>query len=182
MSALLGHLQSLVAIVFTFGLVIFIHESGHFFVCRLLGIRVEKFAFGFGPELWGIDRGGTRFSIHALPLGGFVKPAGESLEESAGHPDEYFAKPWYQRLLVVYAGPVMNYILAFALFTGLVFFKGLPEPSTLTKIGDVFTDFPAYRAGIRPDDVITDIDGKAVASWKELAETINRQPDKQLEV
>ena len=78
-------LQQVGAVVLTFGMVIFLHESGHFFVCRWLGVRVEKFAFGFGPELLGITgKSGTRFSICAFPLGGFVKPAGEDIEEYNG--------------------------------------------------------------------------------------------------
>ena len=75
---------SAIAVILTFGLVIFLHESGHFLVCRKLGIRVERFAFGFGPELVGVTSGETRFSICAIPLGGFVKPAGESLEDATG--------------------------------------------------------------------------------------------------
>ena len=86
---------SIISVLVTFGLVIFLHEGGHFLVCKYLGVRVERFAFGFGPELIGFTSHGTRFSICAVPLGGFVKPAGESLEDHTGHPDEYFSRtPW----------------------------------------------------------------------------------------
>ena len=93
----------------TFGLVIFLHELGHFLMCRRLGIRVEKFAFGMGPELFGVTEGETRYSLCAFPVGGFVKPAGEELETCTGKPDEYYGQAWYRRLAIVYSGPVMNY-------------------------------------------------------------------------
>ena len=97
-------LTSIIAVLFTFGLVIFLHELGHFIVCKLSGIRVEAFSFGFGPELFGRTSGPTRYSIRAIPLGGYVKPAGEEIDQVSGSPDEYFAKPWYVRLGVVFAG------------------------------------------------------------------------------
>jgi len=97
-------IQSAAAVILTLGVVIVIHEFGHFILCRRLGVRVEKFAFGMGPELWGVEKGGTRFSIHAFPIGGFVKPAGENPEEAEGKPDEYFSQDWKRRLMIVAAG------------------------------------------------------------------------------
>jgi regulator of sigma E protease len=164
-------------------MVIFLHESGHFFLCRFFGVRVEKFAFGFGPELLGITgRSGTRFSICALPLGGFVKPAGEEMENCSGAPDEYFSQPWNKRLAIVAAGPAMNYILAFTLFAGLAYFKGMPVPGTETRIGNIMTGFPAEQAGIEIDDSIAAVDGKAVNNWNELSSTIHRFPGQEIEL
>ncbi|HEX4046768.1 MAG TPA: site-2 protease family protein, partial [Elusimicrobiota bacterium] len=121
------------------GLVIFLHESGHFIACRKLGVRVEKFAFGFGPELIGVTgRSGTRFSICAIPFGGFVKPAGEEpTNDEPPKPDEYFGQSWNRRLIIVYAGPAMNYVLAFLLYAGLIWAKGLPQPSKDAVIGNM---------------------------------------------
>ena len=179
---ILPHLQSAAAVVLTFGMVIFLHEAGHFFVCRWLGVRVERFAFGFGPELLGVTgRTGTRFSICAFPLGGFVKPAGEELETSTGKADEYFGQPWNRRLAIVAAGPAMNYILAFALFTGVVFIKGEPETGVAT-IGNMMAGFPADRAGLQVDDTITRINGEEVKTWDEVAGTIHRFPDREIEL
>ncbi len=180
---MIQHLQSLGAVILTFGMVIFLHESGHFFVCRWLGVRVEKFAFGFGPELVGFTgRSGTRFAVCALPLGGFVKPAGEEIESSTGQPDEYFGQSWNRRLAIVAAGPVMNYLLAFALFSGVVYFKGMPEAGTQTRIGNLMVGYPADAAGLQLGDTITSVDGKPVATWNELAESIHKRPDKRVEL
>ena len=178
---ILHHLQSAAAVVLTFGMVIFLHEAGHFFVCRWLGVRVEKFAFGFGPELLGITgASGTRFSICAFPLGGFVKPAGEELENSSGKPDEYFGQSWNRRLAIVAAGPVMNYVLAFTLFTGVVFLKGVPEAGMAPTIGNMMVGFPADRAGIQLDDTILAINGKEMKTWDEVANTIHQFPNQAL--
>jgi regulator of sigma E protease len=180
---ILHHLQSFAAVILTFGMVIFLHEAGHFFVCRWLGVRVEKFAFGFGPELLGITgRSGTRFSICALPLGGFVKPAGEELENSTGKPDEYFGQSWNRRLAIVAAGPAMNYLLAFTLFTGVVYLKGMPEAGTSPVIGNLMLGFPADRAGIQLDDIITKINGEAMKTWEQVAGTIHKHPGKEIVV
>ncbi|MDE2039156.1 MAG: site-2 protease family protein [Elusimicrobia bacterium] len=168
----LGSLQSAAAVVLTFGTVIFLHEAGHFFVCRWLGVRVERFAFGFGPELLGVTgRSGTRFSICALPLGGFVKPAGEDLESATGKPDEYFAQSWNRRLAIVAAGPAMNYLLAFALFSGVILVKGQPQVAGSTIV-NVLPGYPAYEAGLRVNDTITAIDGKPISSMDQVPLTI----------
>jgi regulator of sigma E protease len=163
---------SFVAVIVTFGMVIFLHEGGHFLVCRKLGVRVEKFAFGFGPELVGFTSGGTRFSVCAIPLGGFVKPAGESIDDHTGHPDEYFSRPPWERLMIVAAGPAMNYVLAFVMFFLVVFFKGVPQGSTQPVIGDLAPDYPAAVAGLQPGDRILKVDTVEVAKWSDLAEYV----------
>jgi len=171
---------SILAVLFTFGLVIFLHELGHFVVCRLTGIRVEAFSFGFGKELWGRTSGPTRYSIRLVPLGGYVKPAGESMDELSGAPDEYFAKPWYVRLGVVFAGPVMNYLLAFVLFSGVILLVGEPRPSALPVIGDLTQGYPADLAGLKAGDRILKVDGKAVESWSEMSAGIYGKPEKDI--
>ncbi|MDA8244513.1 MAG: M50 family metallopeptidase [Elusimicrobia bacterium] len=187
---------SILAVLFTFGLVIFLHEFGHFMVCKLVGIRVEEFSFGFGRELAGFTRGDTRYSVRLVPLGGYVKPAGENLEETAedGKPEEparpaepaarapyeYFAKPWYTRLGVVFAGPVMNYLLAFALFSGVILVMGAPRPSDSAVVGDVTQGYPADAAGLKPGDKIVSVDGKAVATWEQMADAIHSRPEKEI--
>ena len=173
---------SILAVVLTFGLVIFLHEFGHFLVFKKLGIRVERFAFGFGPELIGMTRGETRFSVCAIPLGGYVKPAGESLEDATGHPDEYYSRSPWQRILIVVAGPAMNYVLAFAVFFGVIFARGLPTPTDEPVLGDIAADFPAAAAGLKQGDRILKVDGVEVARWDEMAAVIHRSPDRTVDV
>jgi regulator of sigma E protease len=178
---ILHYVQSAGAVILTFGMVIFLHESGHFFLCRWLGVRVEKFAFGFGPELLGITgSSGTRFSICALPLGGFVKPAGEEPETCSGAPDEYFGQNWYRRLAIVAAGPAMNYLLAFTLFTGVVYIKGMPEAVPSPIIGNMMNGFPADEAGLQLDDEVIAVNGDTMKTWDDLAGTIHKFPGKEI--
>lgn len=179
---MLHYAQSVAAVILTFGVVIFLHEAGHFILCRVLGVRVERFAFGFGPELFGLTRGETRYSICAFPLGGFVKPAGEELENCAGKPDEYFGQSWNRRLAIVAAGPGMNYVLAFALFTGVVYVKGVAEPGTQAIIGNLMIGHPADRAGLQIDDEILAVDGQGVSSWEDLAGRIHKSPGREVEL
>jgi regulator of sigma E protease len=169
---------TVLANVFALGLVIFIHEGGHYIACLRLGVRVEKFAFGFGPELIGVTgRSGTRFSLCAVPFGGFVKPAGEDPATDAAitpKADEYFGQSWYRRLVIVYAGPTMNYVLAFLLYSGLILAKGTAVPSNEAVIGNMMTGFPADAAGFQIGDRVTSFDGRALAGWDDLASSIHR--------
>lgn len=192
-------LISIIAVVITFGIVIFIHEFGHFLMCKLVKIRVEGFSFGFGPELFGfgpkpgeseqqlIESGQkpkmeTRYSLRAIPLGGYVKLAGENLGVATGSPDEYFSKPWYTRLTVVLAGPFMNYLLAFFLFAGVIYIVGQPVPSNEPVIGDIAIGYPAHKAGLDIGDRIVSINGKPVNSWAEMAKIIHSNVEKEINV
>ncbi len=173
---------SILGILVTFGAVIFLHELGHFLVCKLSKIKVEAFSFGFGPEIKGYTKGDTRYSLRAIPLGGYVKPAGENIEELSGAPDEYFSKPWYIRLAVVLAGPTMNYILAFVLFTSVILMTGQPIASKKAVIGEVIVSYPAEAAGIKIGDKILAVNGKKVKTWEEMARAINKNVEKKISI
>jgi regulator of sigma E protease len=166
-------LLSTLAVLLTFGLVIFLHEFGHFLLCRRLGVRVIRFSFGFGPEIFGVTAGGTRFSICAVPLGGYVKPAGESLEDCTGQLDEYFSRSPWQRLMIVAAGPVMNYFLAFLLFFIVVFARGMPEPSPEAVVGELAEGYPGEQAGLKSGDRVLKVDGIDTPEWAAMAEIIH---------
>src|SRR3954466_16328885 len=114
-------LLSIAGVAFAFGLVIFFHELGHFVVAKKSGVKVERFSFGLGPEVIGFNMGETRYCIAWLPLGGEVRMAGEFLESGEMPPPaenaaegsrEFFSQPWYRRVLIAFAGPLMNYLLA----------------------------------------------------------------------
>ena len=111
------------------GLVVVVHEWGHFLVARFLGVRVEKFTVGFGPEIFGWTRGVTRYAVCIIPLGGMVKMAGEFMEERQHKSDEFFSQAWYRRIAIALAGPIMNYVLAFALFAVGAAVWGVMRPS-----------------------------------------------------
>lgn len=161
------------------GLVVVIHELGHFIVARWLGVRVERFTVGFGPELLGWQKGDTRYSVCAIPLGGMVKMAGEFLEERTNSPDEFFSQAWYRRIVIALAGPTMNYILAFVLFAFVAGVWGVLQASPRAEIGELVPGLPASVAKLESGDVIRQIDGKPIESWEEMARAIHGRPDMQ---
>jgi regulator of sigma E protease len=147
------------------GLVITIHEFGHFIVAKRLGVRVEKFSFGFGKRILTKKKNGTEYSISLIPLGGYVKLAGDSLEEFKNNPDEYLSKKPSQRAQIIFCGPLLNYILGFLCFW-LIFFVGYP--TLTTKVGGLMDGFGAKDAGIQVGDKIIAVDGKKVDFWEDL--------------
>jgi regulator of sigma E protease len=154
------------------GVLIFVHELGHFLVAKKLGIRVLKFSLGFGPKVVGWTRGETSYMISAIPLGGYVKLFGEDPDEELPPADRaasFSARPATQRVATVLAGPFMNFLLAVVIFAGLSVFG---TPMLLPVIGQVSPDMPAAAAGIQPGDQVEAVSGKAVSSWEEMAEAI----------
>lgn len=166
--------------IFCLGLVVVIHELGHLIVALKLGVRVERFTVGFGPELFGWTARKIRYSVCVVPLGGMVKLAGELMDERANKPDEFFSQPWYRRNLIALAGPAMNYALAFVLFTLVAGVWGTFQPSTLPIVGDVVAGLPAANARLQENDRILTINGKPVATWDEMAKVIHEHPGKKL--
>jgi regulator of sigma E protease len=102
-----------VVFIAVLSVLIIVHEFGHFIMAKRMGVRVEKFALGFGPALWARKKKDTEYAICAIPLGGYVKLAGDSLEESKGGPDEYFSQPIGKRFNIIFFGPLLNYVLGF---------------------------------------------------------------------
>jgi regulator of sigma E protease len=161
----------IVAAILVLGIVIILHELGHFLVARYFKIRIETFSVGFGPRLFGFRRGDTDYRVSVLPLGGYVKMAGDTPSESlTGAPHEFLSKPKWQRFLVASAGPIMNMILAVVLLTGL-FMYGRQVPQYLVNqasVGIIERGSPADQAGIREGDRIAAIDGKPSPNWQDV--------------
>ena len=162
---------SLVSFIVVLSILVIVHEFGHFIVAKRMGVRVEKFSIGFGPEIAGITKAETRYSISIIPLGGYVKLAGETGAEGVKLEKwEYFSRPVGERIKIIFAGPLLNYILAFLIFS-FVFMAGSP---TLTNtIGKVMPGYPAESAGLKTGDKILNINGKDVVFWEDVTKIIH---------
>ena len=156
------------------GVLIFVHELGHFLVAKRAGVSVLKFSLGFGPKIAGFTRGGTEYLLSAIPLGGYVKMLGEDpKEEVVDREGSFSAKPLGWRSLIILAGPGSNFLLAVAIFW-VVFMVGVP--TLATKVGEVMDGFPAREAGLLRGDRIVAIEGQPVEKWEELAKQIHQSP------
>ncbi|HEY8548521.1 MAG TPA: RIP metalloprotease RseP [Vicinamibacterales bacterium] len=165
-------MSTLLSFLFVLGVLVFVHELGHFLLARWHGVRVLTFSLGFGPKLLSLRRGDTEYCVSAVPLGGYVKMAGETPDEGDGPPapDEFFAKTKWQRFQIYLAGPAMNVLTAIVIMT-VVYMYGAPEPAYLKNPAEVVTvapGSPAERAGIRPGDVIVRAAGEEVTTWEQL--------------
>jgi len=162
---------TLVSFLFVLGVLIFVHELGHFLAARRLGVRVLTFSLGFGPKILKTTRGDTEYCISAIPLGGYVKMAGESPDDPrSGAPDEFLSKTKWERFQVLIMGPVMNIVLAVVVLA-IVLAQGAEVPAYEDQpavIGAVRTDSIAARAGIRAGDRILTVAGDTVATWRDL--------------
>jgi len=176
---------SIAAVAVVLGFMILIHEFGHYAVAKLLGVRVEQFAIGFGKRLFGIRRGETDYRINALPLGGYVKMAGENpMDERTGDPGEFMSHSRWHRFLIAIAGPSMNILLAIFLLT-VVYMVHYEYPIFLDKpavIEGVKRDSPAARAGLQPGDRIVQVEGIQNPTWEQLQPRVWLSPNQPLAV
>jgi regulator of sigma E protease len=165
-------LTGIVSVAIGLGVMVLVHEWGHFVVARAFGVRVEVFSIGFGPRLLGVRRGPTDYRLSALPLGGYVRMAGDNpAEERRGDPDEFLSKPRWQRVLIALAGPTTNFLMAVVLTAGL-FVRGGEQPSYADKpvvIAGVTKDSPAEKAGIQAGDHVVSFAGVKNPNWDRLA-------------
>jgi len=182
-----------VGFVLVLGVLILVHEWGHFIIARLFGVRVDVFSVGFGPRLFGWKRGATDYRISAIPLGGYVRMAGQDLSEidsgnqkPTGAPDELMSKPRWQRALISLAGPVVNLIFPVVLLTGYFLVKGNPYPTYLDAPLVVLSlpkDSPLWKVGLEPGDPITALNGHLSPTWGTVESEIDKSTaDKKYQV
>ena len=164
--------MTILAFLFVLGVLIFVHELGHFLMARRIGVRVLTFSLGFGPKLLNVKRGDTEYCISAIPLGGYVKMAGENPEDNrTGAPDEFLSKGKWQRFQVLIMGPVMNLVLAVVVMT-VVFLQGAQVPlydEQPVVVGAFADDSVAQKAGVQLGDHVVAIDGKAIDTWEQFS-------------
>ncbi len=169
-------MNTLLSFILVLGLLIFVHELGHFIFAKLFGVRVLKFSLGFGPKVFGRTIGETEYVVSAFPLGGFVKMFGENPDEqdiSAEDRCVSFAhKATWQRFLIVLAGPVFNLLFAVVLFFLVFFFLGIPSAGEGTRIGTVSPGSPAAEAGMSPGDLILRIGDRETMVWQDVLDGV----------
>ena len=165
-------LEKILATVFVFGLLVFVHELGHFITAKLTGMRVDEFAIGFGPRLVSFRYGETVYSIRIVPLGGFNDIAGMNADDNDAGERGYCRKPILSRMIVILAGSAMNFILPVVLFYGIFFFAGVQTPNPAPVLGTVLADNPAAEAGLMANDRVLAVDGQSLETWQELVDGI----------
>jgi len=176
---------TLISFLFVLGVLVFVHELGHFLVARWYGVRVITFSLGFGPKIFKFTRGGTEYCVSVVPLGGYVKLAGETVEETrTGAPDEFLSQSKWVRFQVYIAGPVMNILLAIIVLAG-VLSRGADVPlfdSSAPVVGAVAVGSPAEGAGLKVGDRIVSVDGRDTPTWDELNLAVLPKAGRQLAI
>jgi regulator of sigma E protease len=178
-------INSLLAFVFVLGVLVFVHELGHFLVARMLGVRVITFCIGMGPKLLKFRRGDTEYAIAAFPIGGYVKMAGENPDEpKTGAHDEFMSRSKWDRFRILAAGPVMNIILSVGLMT-IVLAQGAQVPifeDDPVDVGVVTKASPAERGGIQAGDRIIKVGSQRVATWEQFFLAIGGRADRDVPI
>lgn len=172
---------TIISTVVVLGVLIFIHEFGHFLVAKRSGVTVLRFSLGFGPKLFGITRGETEYRISLIPLGGYVKMLGEEPGEELSQEElsrSFSSQSVWKRIAIVFAGPLSNFLLAIVIFTFVYAFSGIPQLTT--EIGAVNPGSPAEKAGLQAGDKVLSINGKPLSDWEELSKTIEDSEGKSI--
>jgi regulator of sigma E protease len=173
----MGAVYLIVGVILVLGVMVLVHEWGHFIVARMCGVRVDVFSIGFGPRLFGWKKGPTDYRVSALPLGGYVRMAGQDLSEvdsgdkpPTGAPDELMSKPRWQRALISFAGPAVNLLFPILLLTGLYAVAGVPYPAYLdapVRVTGMSPNAEAAPSLLKAGDTILSINGVATPKWEQ---------------
>ncbi len=175
-------MTTILAFAFVLGVLVFVHEFGHFIMARWHGVRVLTFSLGFGPKIFSVRRGDTEYCISAFPLGGYVKMAGENPDDYHRASDEFLSKTKWQRFQILIMGPLMNLALAVILLA-IVLMQGAQVPAFGDQpvvVGRVEPNSPAERAEVRPGDLILKVDDEEVPNWDRFSLNIGMSPDREV--
>jgi len=177
-------LSNTLALLVVIGVIIFVHELGHYLAARAFRIRVRVFSIGFGPRLWGFERGDTEYRLAMVPLGGYVAFSGIDPSNPTGDAGDFITKPRWQRIVVLLAGPAANVVLSIVLIAAvLVAGTELAGPRDLsTEIGAVAPESAASEAGLQAGDTILRLDEEDVSDWREVANIVLVSPERRLAV
>ncbi len=178
-------MTTFLAFVFVLGVLVFVHELGHFLAAKRVGVRVLKFQLGFNPTIVSFRRGDTEYGIGALPLGGYVKMAGENPDDQrTGSSDEFLSKTKWERFQVLIMGPAMNIVLAFVV-TAIVLYQGTRVPifeDAPPVVGSITDATPAAEVDIQPGDLIVSVAGRRVDTWQDVFLAVGSRPNREIEV
>ena len=162
-------LRGIVLTVLAFGLMVFVHELGHFLAAKLIGVRVDRFSFGMGPKLAGRRWGATEYMVSAVPIGGYAKLAGgDEGEEATGAPDEYVSKPPGQRAMLLLAGPFFSVLFGVPLAMGMFL---IGRQTELARVSHVMVGSPAWDAGVKYGDFIKSLDSQATKTFDQYGQS-----------
>jgi regulator of sigma E protease len=178
-------MNATISFLFVLGILIFVHELGHFLFAKLFKVRVLKFSLGFGNKLIGKQWGETEYLISAFPLGGYVKMHGEQPGEEIAEEEKavsFSHKTVGQRFWIVFGGPLFNLLFAVLVFWLMFVFAGMPDLVDSTKIGQINPGSPAEKAGLKKDDIVLSINGKEMKVWEQVSETIRTSGGKAVEL
>ena len=177
---------TILSFIFVISVLVFVHELGHFLAAKSVGVRVEKFYLGFNffGLGWKKEYKGTEYGIGLFPLGGYVKVAGvidESMDtEFTGRPDEFRSKNTLQKIWIMSAGVMMNFLLAMLIFSHLTYHNGINEADPRAIVGHVLQEHPAKSLGLQAGDEIFSINGVKVSDWEEMTAEIHQHPNEKL--
>ena len=163
---------TILACIFVFGILVTVHEFGHFITAKLTGMKVEEFSIGFGPKIYQQQDGETLYSLRMLPLGGYNKIAGMDPEDPEDLERGFNSKPITSRMLVILAGSLMNFILPVLIFFGIFLAFGMEVPENKPVLGQVIEGFPAAQSGLKDGDRILSINGTAINKWLDIRNSI----------
>ena len=170
--------MTIIATIILFGIIVFIHELGHFLFAKKAGVRIHEFAIGMGPKIYSTQKGETKYSVRLLPLGGYVSMEGEDGESN--DPRAFGEKTLLQRASIIFAGPFFNIILTILLLIPVLAYMGTPSDSNV--LGKVLENTPAIEAGLQVNDKIIEINGAKIQTWDDIVNNLQKETSQPINI